>query len=92
MTESYSAALDVQIQTQELAQTTWCRKLHMGCQPPGYLHLRDAVLGFPDEQRGRPSFTGDGGKGEDDGSCRWLEIEEKQLNGFLSRRFSESSD
>jgi hypothetical protein len=67
----------------------------MGCQPPGYLHLRDAVLGFLDEQRqrGRPSFTGDGGgKGEDDGSCRWLEIEEKQLNGFLSRRFSESSD
>jgi hypothetical protein len=37
---------------------------------PGYLFFRDAVLGFLEEQWERPSFTGDGGKGEDDGSCR----------------------
>jgi hypothetical protein len=57
----------------------------------GYLFLSDAVLDFFDEQLGRGSFTGEGGNGEDDGSCFWLEMEEKQLNGFRSRRFSESS-
>jgi hypothetical protein len=66
---------------------------YAGARPrAGYLFFGDAVLLFLDEQRGRPPFTGDGGKGDDDGSCRWLEIEEKQLNGFLRRLFSESSD
>jgi hypothetical protein len=57
----------------------------------GYLFLSDVVLDFFDEQLGRRSFTGEGGKGEEDGSCFWLEMEEKQLNGFRSRLFSESS-
>jgi hypothetical protein len=69
--------------------TTWYQKLHKG---PGYLCLCDAVLDFLDELLGRRSFTGDGGKGEDEGSRLWLEIEEKQLNGFLSFLLSESSD
>lgn len=54
--------------------------------------MSDAVLDFLDEQLARGSFTGDGGKGEEDGgSALWLEMEEKQLNGFRRRRFSESS-
>ena len=73
--------------------TTWYQMLHGGSgHRPGYLFLKEAVLDFLDEQWARCSFTGDGGKGEDDGSCLWLEIEEKQLNGFLNRLFSESSD
>jgi hypothetical protein len=58
---------------------------------PGYLFLSDGALDFLDELYARGSFTGDVGNGEDGGSCLWLEIEEKQLNGFLSRLFSQSS-
>jgi hypothetical protein len=57
-----------------------------------YLCLSEAVLDFLDEEWGRRSFTGDGGNREDEGSCLWPEIEEKQLNGFLSLLLSESSD
>ena len=35
----------------------------------GYLFLSDAALAFLDEQLGRSSFTGDGGKEDDGGSC-----------------------
>jgi len=58
----------------------------------GYLFLSDAALDFFDEQlSGTGSFTGDGGKEDDGGSCLWLEMEEKQLSGFLRRLFSQSS-
>ena len=53
---------------QELAQRLGTGNYTTGA--PGYLFFRDAVLGFLEEQWGRPSFTGDGGKGEDDGSWR----------------------
>jgi len=56
---------------QELAQRLGTGSYTTGAAP-GYLFFRDAapVLGFLEEQWGRPSFTGDGGKGEDDGSWR----------------------
>ena len=55
---------------QELAQRHGTGSYTTGA--PGYLFFRDAVpvQGFREEQWGRPSFTGDDGKGEDDGSCR----------------------